>query len=77
VPVLATRLPEIERIISHYKVGVFIDSHDPTHIADTINRLFSSALLNEFKNNTSIPARELNWNTEKQKYLEIIKQVSH
>jgi glycosyltransferase involved in cell wall biosynthesis len=77
VPILATRLPEIERIVSHYQVGIFIDSHDPKHIAETINRLFSSALLNEFKRNTSIPARELNWETEKQKYLNILKQVSY
>jgi glycosyltransferase involved in cell wall biosynthesis len=77
VPILATRLPEIERIISYYQVGIFIDSHDPKHIAETINRLFSSALLNEFKNNTSIAAKELNWSSEKQKYLEILNQVSH
>jgi glycosyltransferase involved in cell wall biosynthesis len=77
VPVLASRLPEIENIVSFYKVGVFIDSHHPQHIADTINKLFSSPVLDELKRNTVLAARELNWNSERQKYLEFIKQVQY
>ncbi|MGZ3899160.1 MAG: glycosyltransferase [Bacteroidia bacterium] len=77
IPILASRLPEIEKIISHYKVGVFIDSHNPKEIAETINRLFDSTLLDHLKKNTIAAARELNWESERQKYLNIIKQVNY
>jgi len=75
VPILASRLPEIEKIVSHYKIGWFIDSHEPKHIAYTINKILLSPDLTQFKKNTSIAAEELNWKLEKAKYLEIIKQV--
>jgi glycosyltransferase involved in cell wall biosynthesis len=77
VPVLASRLPEIEHIINKYKVGWFISSHQPEHIASAIKQIFDSGELTAFKRNTLIAARELSWQTEKEKYLEIIRQVQH
>lgn len=77
VPILASRLPEIENIIQKYKVGTFIESHDPKHIAEVINNLFNGNELNEFKMNASKAAAELNWNVEKQNYLDIIKLIKY
>lgn len=77
VPVLASRLPEIEQIITQYQIGTYIDSHEPTHIAEVINNLFSSTQLNEFKRNTAIASAELNWKNERKKYLEILKQITY
>jgi glycosyltransferase involved in cell wall biosynthesis len=75
VPVLATRLPEIEKIINTYKAGWFIDSHDPKHIAGKINEALSSPDFPHFRQNALKAATELNWEKEKQKYLEIIRSV--
>jgi glycosyltransferase involved in cell wall biosynthesis len=75
VPILASRLPEIEKIITKYRVGTFIESHEPGHIADTINKLFISSRLQEYMQNTAIAARELNWEIEKQNYSELIRNI--
>jgi len=76
VPILASRLPEVEKIITKYKIGWIINSHNPEQIAEAINKLFLSADYKEYKENTSLAARELNWAKEKRIYLEIIKQVA-
>lgn len=77
VPVLASRLPEIEGIINQYKIGTFINGHEPKHIAETINNLLSSPELNQYKQNTSNAAKDLNWELEKAKYLNIIQHIKN
>ncbi|MDZ7777972.1 MAG: glycosyltransferase [Bacteroidales bacterium] len=37
IPVIASRLPEIERVITKYDIGAFIENHNPAHIATIIN----------------------------------------
>ena len=75
VPILATRLPEIENLITHYNVGDFIESHDPETLALKINEMLSSHKLQEYKRNTIAASHELNWSTEKVKLISIIDQV--
>jgi glycosyltransferase involved in cell wall biosynthesis len=76
IPVLASRLPEIERIISAYEVGDFIDSHDPKHIAEKINLILNSPRYSEMKNNTVKAVEENNWEKEKETLLSVIRSVS-
>lgn len=45
IPVLSSRLPELERIINEYGVGTCTDSHDPRHIAQQIDRCLSDETL--------------------------------
>lgn len=66
IPVVASQLPEIKNIIEQYNVGVFINNHNPGHIAETIRNLFAEAEKYEIlKKNTAKAANELNWETEK------------
>lgn len=76
VPILATRLPEIENLITHYNVGDFIESHDPETLALKINEMLSSHKLQEYKRNTIAASHELNWSTEKVKLISIIDQLA-
>ncbi len=76
VPILASKLPEIEKIILKYKIGWLIDSHEPKQIAEVINKIFSSSELMQYKQNTSLAAKELNWTNEKQNYLKLIKEIN-
>lgn len=76
IPILATRLPEIENIVKKYQVGTFIENHDPKHIADTIRTFLNSSDYLKFKKNTEKAANENNWDTEKLKLINLIHEVS-
>lgn len=75
LPVLASHLPEIEKIISTYEVGDFIENHEPITIGNKINELLTSPKLDFYKSNTARVERELNWNLEKQNLLEVIQKA--
>ncbi|MBS1637012.1 MAG: glycosyltransferase [Bacteroidetes bacterium] len=66
IPVLASRLPEIEKLVEHYRIGVFIDSHEPSHIAAVIRSVLESPGYAQMKQNTRLAAAENNWDKEKQ-----------
>jgi glycosyltransferase involved in cell wall biosynthesis len=63
--VLASRLPEIERIVKTYNIGTFIENHDPSHIAEKLNELLCSPRLSEYRKNTQKAKEELTWEKEK------------
>lgn len=76
VPILASRLPEIETIIDQFKVGDFIDDHQPRTIALKINEMLSSEIvLAEYKRNTKIASQQLSWTIEKQKLISIFENL--
>ena len=72
VPVVASHLPEIERIIREYNIGTFIENHDPKTIADTIhNALKDEKNLEQWKNNLIFAAQNLCWENEEEVLLKI------
>ena len=76
IPILATHLPEIEKIITHFNVGDFIEGHEPEAIALKINEMLSSHKLEEYKRNAITASHELNWTTEKIKLISLIEQFA-
>jgi glycosyltransferase involved in cell wall biosynthesis len=76
IPILATKLPEIENLINKYHIGVFIENHDPQHIAKQINDFLNSTEYFEYKSNTVIASIENNWQTEKQKLIKLLDQLN-
>ncbi|MGP8214297.1 MAG: glycosyltransferase [Bacteroidia bacterium] len=76
VPVLASPLIEIKKIIEGYRVGECIESHDPEHIAGKIRAMLADKVkLAMYKQNT-IKAREaLCWENEKKVLTETIKSL--
>ncbi len=75
VPVLASGLAEIKKIITDYKVGDCIQNHDPKHIADKINAILNNEqLLADWKKNCKIAAEKLNWETEQLQLISVYKQ---
>jgi glycosyltransferase involved in cell wall biosynthesis len=66
VPVLATPLVEIRKIIEKYDVGCFIENHKPNHIADKMKLMLeSSEDRKKWKANLKLAAAELSWENEK------------
>ncbi|MFO0321296.1 MAG: glycosyltransferase [Bacteroidota bacterium] len=75
LPILASKLPEIESIIHKYNIGVFINKHYPKHIAEQIEKLMNSSDYKILKQNTILAASENNWQNEKQKLIKLFNQV--
>lgn len=67
VPVLASPLPELKKIITTYEIGDFIPSHDPVKIAKKVNEILANQeLMAKWKKNINFAASQLNWENEEQ-----------
>lgn len=76
IPVLASSLVEVKKIIDHYGIGMTTESHDPKHIADKIKEMFSDKKrFAQWKENSKLAALELCWEKEEQKLLKIFHDV--
>ncbi len=76
VPVLASPLIEVKRIVEQYNIGEFIENHDPKHIANKINSMLADKdQLNIWKANCVIASKDLNWQKEENELLKIYAKV--
>ncbi|MFH1119489.1 MAG: glycosyltransferase [Bacteroidota bacterium] len=65
IPVLASKLPEICRIVEGYNIGRISGSHDPAEIASLINGMLNDeAARTAWKENLAKAAQELTWENE-------------
>ena len=75
VPIVVSHLPEIEKIIRRYDVGLFIEDHKPATIAATIREaLLSEARRGQWQRNLALAAQDLCWENEEKKLLEIYRR---
>jgi glycosyltransferase involved in cell wall biosynthesis len=75
VPVLASKLVEVEKIIREFDVGEIIDSHDPEHIAHKLTDLLNDRTrLNVLKENCKFAATKLNWENEETRLIDVFKE---
>ena len=64
-PILASSLPEVEKIVKKYNVGFICKSHDPSVIAESIKTMIlNEKEYNIWKSNTNLAAKELCWEKE-------------
>jgi len=74
IPVLASRLPEITRIVEGYNIGLIAKSHNPKEIAAKINRMLNDKESRKvWKENLVKASESLNWENE-EKVLKVIYQ---
>ena len=72
VPIVASHLTEIEKIIRKYDLGLFIEDHKPETIAAVIREALSDEVRREqWQHNLALAAQDLCWENEEQKLLEI------
>ncbi|MCQ2302193.1 MAG: glycosyltransferase [Bacteroidales bacterium] len=75
VPIVASHLTEIEKIIRRCDIGVFIENHDPKTIAATIQDALSDAeRYGKWKQNLTVAAQDLRWENEEKVLLAIYQQ---
>jgi glycosyltransferase involved in cell wall biosynthesis len=75
VPILASRLKEIEAVITHYNIGAFIQDHEPKHIAEAINAMLTSGRYANWKENLKKAKRELNWEEERKVLINLVQSI--
>jgi glycosyltransferase involved in cell wall biosynthesis len=75
VPVLASDLPELNRIITKYKVGFLIEKSSPEQIASRVKEVMNSPSLMDAKAACTLAKNELNWQHEEKVLKEIFSQV--
>lgn len=71
IPVVASPLPEVRKIVEGYGTGVLIKSHAPEEIAEKINTVLYIKPKTKWKGALDKAAGELNWDHEKHKLLDI------
>ncbi len=72
IPVIASELTEISKIVGDYKCGLLIPEVNPHEISKAIITLRDNRdLLTELKRNAGIASESLNWETESQKVREL------
>lgn len=76
IPVLASSLPEVQKVIKQYEAGEIIIDHKPETIAAALHKMISDTTASELrKAKLDIAAKELNWDHEKLKLLEIFRNI--
>ncbi|MDO8929275.1 MAG: glycosyltransferase [Bacteroidota bacterium] len=74
VPVLVSNLPEMKRIVEHYRIGAIAETHQRKDLAETIKMaLFSQEKNILWKKNLQLAAKELCWENEEEIIFEIYK----
>lgn len=77
IPVLASRLTEVEKVITLYDIGDFIPDHDPKNIALKLKEVLAdTATFARWEKKLHIAAGELNWETESKKFPDIIHELT-
>ena len=72
IPVIASPLPEIQKVIDTYQVGCYIPDHEPVNMANKINEVIADQeQMKIWKKNCSFASLELNWEKEEKKVIDI------
>jgi glycosyltransferase involved in cell wall biosynthesis len=65
VPILASRVKEVAKIIEAYDIGILIDSHDPKHMAACMETMISNAdKTKRWKANLVQASNDMTWQKE-------------
>ncbi|MFM7822385.1 MAG: hypothetical protein ACKPB3_01270, partial [Bacteroidota bacterium] len=69
IPVMASRLPEVEKIVQGYNIGWFISSHDPAMMAQEMTAVLQEeSAIAQCRKNLQLAAADLTWENELKKY---------
>ena len=76
IPILANDLPELKYFVNTYKLGLVKPLNTPKDIAEAINKFFrlDDLFIRQIKSNIQKAKKILSWNSEKEKFKEIIRK---
>ena len=77
IPVLASDLPEVRKIVEGYDVGMIISSHDPVEIANALMKMIADTdSMARWKKNAIHASGELNWEKEQRVLINFFQEIS-
>ncbi|MCK4570043.1 MAG: glycosyltransferase [Bacteroidales bacterium] len=77
VPILASDLVEIKKVIDKYKIGKVLGTHDPKAISSAVNMMLNDKAQYEiWKENLNFASEELCWEQEEQKLIKIYSDLA-
>jgi len=75
LPIIASPLVEVKRIMDENEMGVIIENYNPKYLADTLNEMLNNAEKRKvWKVNMAQAKQDLNWENEQKKLIEIYSQ---
>jgi glycosyltransferase involved in cell wall biosynthesis len=76
LPVLASNLVEVKKIVTGYDIGLVTDSLEPKSLANKVEEMFKDeATIAKWRENLKIAAEALSWEKEEEKFLNIYRDV--
>ncbi|HXP52950.1 MAG TPA: glycosyltransferase, partial [Bacteroidia bacterium] len=76
LPVLASPLIEVRKIVEQYNIGMCIESHDPQEIANKVKSMLADKIkLALFKENAVKASAQLCWENEKKVLFDVLKTL--
>lgn len=75
VPVVVSKFPEMQKIVEKYKVGEFISSHEPQHLAEKVKIVLEKGK-GSYLPQLETAAKDLCWENEEPKLLELFDRVA-
>ncbi|MES9683454.1 glycosyltransferase [Gottfriedia acidiceleris] len=77
VPVIACSFPEIKKIVEGENIGICVDSHISSSIADGVNQLVSNKEIRDKMSENCLNARmKYNWEVEKRHLITLYKKLN-
>ena len=75
LPIIASSLVEVKRIMNKYNIGEIVEDYSPESLAKKLNEMLSNSEKREvWKQNMQKAKKELNWENEQKKLIEIYSQ---
>jgi len=75
VPVVASDLPELRRLVERYRIGWLVDPGDPGAVADGIATALAARGDAGLRDALAAAARELSWSAEQPRLLEVYAEL--
>lgn len=76
IPVLASDLPELRRIVEQYEVGEIIPETHPDRIAEAVEKMRSGDRMEKYRECCRLASKELNWEKEREVLIEVYTEVA-
>lgn len=76
IPILASRLKEVEALIGEYNLGTFIQNHQPEHIAERIMYMLNSPDRVMWKENAKQAQKVLSWEEERKVLINLVRSIN-